>query len=76
MQVETAEALAEFVEARGLALPVVAFGGDYDALSERLELPGGPPCTILFGKSGEIGRIEGVAGEGELEALLAQGRAR
>jgi hypothetical protein len=64
--VRTAEALGAFVERRGIALDVLAFQGDYDALAERLGLPGGPPCTVLYGRSGELGRIEGSAEKDEL----------
>lgn len=74
--VKTAEELGAFVEKRAFALPVLAFQGDYDALAERLELPGGPPCTVLFGPEGELGRLEGSAERAELEALVAAARAR
>jgi hypothetical protein len=72
--VASAEKLAAFVERRGIALPVLAFQGDYDALSERLDLPGGPPCTVLYGPAGELGRIEGALERDELAALVARAR--
>lgn len=72
----TAEELGAFVERHGFALPVLAFQGDYDALAERLSLPGGPPCTVLYGPEGELGRVEGAAEGAELEALVARARAR
>jgi hypothetical protein len=68
--VKTAEELGAFVERRELALTVLAFQGDYDALAERLDLPGGPPCTVLFGPQGELGRLEGGFERVELEALI------
>jgi hypothetical protein len=74
--VKTAEELGAFVERRGFALTVLAFQGDYDALAERLDLPGGPPCTVLYGPDGELGRREGPAERAELEALVASARAR
>ena len=52
--VRTAEELGAFVAKRELALTVLAFQGDYDALAERLDLPGGPPCTVLYGPDGEL----------------------
>lgn len=67
---DTAEELGEFVARRELALPVLAFRGDYDALAERLGLPGGPPCTLLFGPDGELSRVEGSAERGDLLALV------
>ena len=74
--VKTAEELGAFVQRRELALTVLAFQGDYDALAERLDLPGGPPCTVLFGPQGELGRLEGSAEGSEVEALIAAARAR
>ncbi len=75
-QVDTAEKLAAFVEQRGYALPVLAFRGDYDALADKLRLPGGPPCTLLFGAQGELGRIEGAGERATFEALVTAARER
>src|SRR5262245_19584534 len=77
VQVKTAEELGAFVERRQFALPVVAFQGDLDALNERYKLPGGPPVTLVFDKSGkEVGRIEGGSTRSELEALLTNALGR
>ena len=76
-QVRTAEQLGAFLQRHELALPVVALQGDWDALTERLGLPGGPPCTLCFDRSGrEVGRIEGGAERAELDALVAKGLGR
>lgn len=74
-QVDSAEKLGAFVERRGIALPVLAYRGDYDALAERLGLPGGPPCTLLLGPEGELGRIDGPGERAEFLELVARGRA-
>lgn len=75
VQVDSVEKLAAFVEHRGIALPVLAFQGDFDVLAEHLGLPGGPPCTLLLGPEGELGRIEGPAERAELLELVARARA-
>ena len=76
-QVTSADQLRAFVERRGFAVEHVAFDGDWDALTTRLGLPGGPPSTLLLGKDGaEVGRIDGPAGEAELEQLVADALAR
>lgn len=75
VRIDSAPALATFVEQHGIALPVLAFEGDYDALAETLDLPGGPPCSVLYGAEGELGRIEGPAERAEFEALIARARA-
>ena len=73
VEVETAEELGDFVERRSLALPVVAFAGDFDALTDEKGLPGGPPFTLLFDRTGqEVGRIEGAATRAELEAAITK----
>lgn len=74
--VTTAEELGAFVERRGFALSVLAFQGDYDALADRLDLPGGPPCTVLYGPDGELGRIEGGFERADIEGLIGQARGR
>ncbi len=76
-QVKSAEELGDFAERRGLALPIVAFQGDLSALTERLKLPGGPPCTLLFDRDAhEVGRIEGGVEGDELQALITKALAR
>ena len=70
-QVTTAEQLGAFLRRRELDLPVVAYAGDFDALTDRHGLPGGPPSTLVFDRAGrEVGRIEGSGEKAEFEALL------
>lgn len=73
-QVGTAEQLAAFAERRGIALPLLAFAGDFDAFTEAHGYPGGPPFSVLYGPAGELGRVEGPATRAELEALVAEAR--
>lgn len=73
-QVRSAEQLAAFAERRRIALPLLAFAGDFDAFTERHGFPGGPPFTVLYGPAGELGRIEGPAERAEIEALIAKAR--
>lgn len=76
-QVKTAEELGAFVERCDFALPVVAFQGDLSALRQRLKLPDGPPCTLLFDREArEVGRIEGPAEGEELQELITKALAR
>ena len=76
-QVKTAEELGAFAKRRGLALPIVAFQGDLDGLNQRLRLPEGPPCTLLFDREAhEVGRIEGEIEGDELQVLIAKALAR
>src|SRR5262245_52942059 len=69
--VRTAEELGAFLRHRDLRLPTVAFRGDWDALSDRYRLPGGPPCTVLFDRDGrEVARLEGPGERAEFDALI------
>lgn len=77
VQVKTAEELGAFVERRELDLPVVAFQGDLESLRQRLKLPEGPPCTLVFDREAhEVGRIEGPAEGEELQQLISKALAR
>lgn len=76
-QVKSAAELGAFAKRRELALPIVAFQGDLDALTKRLKLPDGPPCTLLFDRqANEVGRIDGPAEGQELQALITKALAR
>jgi len=76
-QVKTVEQLGAFVDRHDIALPVVAFQGDLAALTQRLKLPDGPPCTLLFDREArEVGRIEGPARGEELQELITKALAR
>ena len=76
-QVKTAEQIGAFAERRGLALPIVAFQGNLVALNQRLKLPDGPPCTLLFDRdANEVGRIEGEIEGDELQVLISKALAR
>lgn len=68
--VKSAEELGAFLRQRELALPVVAFQGDWDALTDRYHLPGGPPSTLIYRAGQEVGRIEGPGEKAEFEALI------
>src|SRR5215470_4207278 len=73
-QVKSAEQLGAFVKQHGLALPVVAFQGDEEALVHDWKVPEGPPFTLAFDKQGkEVGRIEGAATKEELMGLVEKG---
>jgi len=77
VQVTTAEELGAFVERRALALPVVAFRGDFDVFTDQRKLPAGPPFTLFLDRAGaEVGRIEGAATQKEFEAALAKALAK
>ena len=76
-RVKTAEQIGAFAERRGLALPIVAFQGNLVALNQRLKLPDGPPCTLLFDRdANEVGRIEGEIEGDELHVLISRALAR
>lgn len=75
-KVDSVEKLAAFVERREIALPVLAFRGDFDALVDAHGWPGGVPFTVLFGPEGELGRIEGAAEDAAIRALIAAARRR
>ena len=73
VEVKSAEELGAFLRRRELDLPVVAYAGDFDALTDRYGLPGGPPSTLVFDRAeGEVGRIEGSAEKPEFDALLSK----
>lgn len=74
--VDSPEKLGAFVERRGIALPVLAFRGDFDALVDERGWPGGVPFTVLFGPTGEIARVDGAAEREELLELVARARQR
>jgi hypothetical protein len=76
VQVSTLEELGAFVERRGFALPHAAVTGDWDALVEQHDLPGGPPFTLLFDRTGAIvERIDGAAERADFEAAIERHRA-
>ncbi|MEZ5990667.1 MAG: TlpA disulfide reductase family protein [Planctomycetota bacterium] len=60
-----------FVEKRRMTLPVRVFDGpDYDAINERLGLPGEVPVTLAFDASGEeVDRVEGRTDRAGFERL-------
>jgi hypothetical protein len=77
VKVKTAEELGAFMERRDITLPVVAFQGDLGSLTNRLKLPDGPPCTLLFDREArEVGRIEGPAEVQQLQELISKALAR
>ena len=75
-QVRTAEALAAFAERRGIALPLLALSGDFDALTEEHDWPGGVPFSVLLGPRGELARLDGPGEPEEFRALVARARGR